>query len=546
MIDAIQLWGLLAVPESLILALSVLVLGRLIFRYRSASRCKLFTLALVAIIIAPALTIMVDHMAVVSSATPAPEAAIGTPVAESAIGAAAPKLTVALGSRDAVGGLVRVLGMIWILGMAIAGIRLLCGLRNLRRLLRSGSPCEDEAVLATVADVAQRLGLTRVPRVRIVDPAVSPFVTGIVRPTIVLPSALCAALEPAELEDVLIHEGAHILRRDLAVDFVQRALATVFWFCPWLHLLNRALTRAREEVCDNFVVTVRDATDYANTLLRVGEMIAQRPPVASAAMAVSKSSLRGRVETLLSSPCEHETKGAGLSVFAAFGVLLAGAMLVLLPLTGQAAEAVANKPETTPDAPATQVMVAAKFVEITGDAAHLLDENRAVSILTSEAAEALQKKLAELSGTDILSAPKVTTLSGQTATIKMVQQRTFAELQRPVELGVSFEVTPTVGEAGSIELEMKPEVVEFVGYADGMPIISTRTVDSQVKLRNGETVVLGGMTTEREVTVSDKIPLLGDLPLVGKLFSSPRTVSEERVLLVIVTATVLGPEGLPE
>ncbi|MFT5129578.1 MAG: hypothetical protein ACI8W8_003203, partial [Rhodothermales bacterium] len=188
--------------------------------------------------------------------------------------------------------------------------------------------------------------------------------------------------------------------------------AIVLWFCPWLHLLNRALSAARESVCDNFVLATRDVADYAHTLLRVGELIAERPPVTCAGMAVSKSSLRRRVEDLLGSSATRETRGAGPSVFGALGVLLALTVFLVRPLTAQAAEAVASKPIPPADAPAMQVMVETKFIEFTNDGAQSWPPESPVSLLSllslldKDAAEALLKKYTSSSGTDVLSAPK--------------------------------------------------------------------------------------------------------------------------------------------
>jgi len=198
--------------------------------------------------------------------------------------------------------------------------------------------------------------------------------------------------------------------------------------------------------------------------------------------------------------------------------------------------------------------------------------------------------LEQSASTDVLSAPKVTTLSGETAVIKMVQERFFPEdwtepefqagsasggtttgasftpaipqFGEATEVGVIMIVTPTVAADGySIDLDLEPEVVQFLQFDDysyevtvegntidailQMPVISRRKVQTKVIVWDGETVVLGGMITEHVTSIDDKIPFLGDVPLIGRLFRSDVARSEKRNLLIFVTARLVNPAGQP-
>ena len=126
-----------------------------------------------------------------------------------------------------------------------------------------------------------------------------------------------------------------------------------------------------------------------------------------------------------------------------------------------------------------------------------------------------------------------------------------------------LEALPTVASDNySIDLELKPQVIDFLGYDDSfnytmflagqpiqakasMPILSSRTVETKVIVWDGETVVLGGMIQERVDKYQDKVPLLGDIPLVGRLFRSDGERSEKINLLVFVTARLVDPSGRP-
>ncbi len=194
--------------------------------------------------------------------------------------------------------------------------------------------------------------------------------------------------------------------------------------------------------------------------------------------------------------------------------------------------------------------------------------------------------ISQKSNSDILSAPKVTTTSGNTAIIRMVEERYFPESWTEPELesdegsvtitpsspefgdardiGVLLEVTPTVENDGyTIGLDLRPQVLEFRGYDTehnvlttldngaeiewkfNMPIIAARTVETSVVIYNGETVVLGGMINEKVEEFVDSVPILSDVPLIGRLFENSGERTVKRNLLVFVTARLVDPAGQP-
>ncbi|MBO4513590.1 MAG: hypothetical protein J5746_12570, partial [Victivallales bacterium] len=189
---------------------------------------------------------------------------------------------------------------------------------------------------------------------------------------------------------------------------------------------------------------------------------------------------------------------------------------------------------------------------------------------------------------NVLSAPKVTTISGKTASIKVVTQRQFpdewdeAELEtdgdngsityKPAtpqfddkqDIGVMLFVTPVVApDKYSIYLDLEPQVIEFLGYdtsfnttqiidgrelemKNGMTaILSKREVKTKVVVWDGETIVLGGMIKEEHLKFEDKVPLLGHLPVIGHLFTSTGEKSIKTNTLIFVSARLVNPAGIP-
>jgi beta-lactamase regulating signal transducer with metallopeptidase domain/5-hydroxyisourate hydrolase-like protein (transthyretin family) len=160
----------------------------------------------------------------------------------------------------------------WGLGSVYLSARLLHGAWCVRRLWRRLRPLDAEAWTEELAAVARALGGVRLPEVCLSPDVRSPLVAGLLRPRVVLPEALPEYLRPHQLREVLVHECAHAVRGDPWVRLLQRLAAVLFWVHPLVHLLNRRLDHAREEVCDNHVLAQADAPAYAETLLTVAQV----------------------------------------------------------------------------------------------------------------------------------------------------------------------------------------------------------------------------------------------------------------------------------
>ena len=210
---------------------------------------------------------------------------------------------------------------------------------------------------------------------------------------------------------------------------------------------------------------------------------------------------------------------------------------------------------------------------------------------------AIVRALSQKQGTDLLSAPKVTVLSGNPATITVAQEmrypQSYGQTQAQVgtgsasgggsagvaitagtpqeftarNVGVELKVTPTVEEDDySISLDLNPRVTEFDGFVEYggpsiaisgsttvnvpsgfyQPIFSVRDISTKVTIWDGATLVMGGLTREEVKKVSDKVPILGDIPLLGRAFRSKGESAQKRNLLIFVTANLVSPGGSPK
>ncbi len=170
----------------------------------------------------------------------------------------------------------------------------------------------------------------------------------------------------------------------------------------------------------------------------------------------------------------------------------------------------------------------------------------------------VSRALNEKKGVDLLSAPKMTTHSQQRAKIEIVREFRYATAWKPGakkedpwvpahwatrNTGVTIDLVPTLKADGKIGLEVTPQIVEFEGFEDlghgrKKPIFSERKVQTDVTLRSGQTVILGGATREDKQIVEDSVPVLGDVPLLGRLFRSRHTQVLKRSLVILVTPRI--------
>ncbi|WP_406697876.1 M56 family metallopeptidase [Singulisphaera sp. Ch08] len=170
-------------------------------------------------------------------------------------------------SNNVVGGLF----VLWAAGLLIRLGRIVAGACQVSALTRSARELDPARYHATLASAREALGVVTLPPILTSARAVGPVALGLLRPRIVLPEGLAESVTAAVLRDVLVHEGAHALRRDPWVGLLQRLAAALFWPHPLVHYLNGQLTRAREEVCDNHVLRCDDACSYARALLALTE-----------------------------------------------------------------------------------------------------------------------------------------------------------------------------------------------------------------------------------------------------------------------------------
>ena len=159
---------------------------------------------------------------------------------------------------------------------------------------------------------------------------------------------------------------------------------------------------------------------------------------------------------------------------------------------------------------------------------------------------------------NIRSRPQIATLNGHPASLKIGTTqyyllRTQTPYQNPnqvllqqsqrfekIEANVVLDITPWVSASGEITADIRPEFSAPVGEFDPdvPPTINTRVLESTVRLRDGETIILGGLIQDEEQMLHHKVPLLGGIPLLGRLFRSTSTELVKSELVIFLTPHV--------
>jgi beta-lactamase regulating signal transducer with metallopeptidase domain len=172
------------------------------------------------------------------------------------------------------------LTVVWASGVVLLLVKLAWGWRRLGALRREFRPLDDVRVQQARRQASATLGTAATPPVVASRRAKSPLSLGILRPVIVLPEGLAESLNPQQLHDVIVHEGAHFLHHDHLLGLWQRVVQIVYWPHPLVYLLGRELDAAREEVCDDHVLQGDSALAYARTLLALSRRAGLARPVA--------------------------------------------------------------------------------------------------------------------------------------------------------------------------------------------------------------------------------------------------------------------------
>jgi TonB family protein len=242
-------------------------------RARYAASC----VALAAMAILPVVTVCLLYAAPAASQAPSGWAGAAPQTMRAAMPHAGSSFTWAGGWA---GWLARWALPVWSLGVLLFSLRLVWASRQISLLRRRAKPAEG-AVLAIVAGLQERMQLARPVRVLISAVADCPSLVGWIGPVVLLPAATVLGLTPQQLEAVLAHELAHILRYDYLVNMLQTVVETLLFYHPAVWWASARIRQERELCCDDLAVdSCGDALCYARALTRLERLRVTTPKLA--------------------------------------------------------------------------------------------------------------------------------------------------------------------------------------------------------------------------------------------------------------------------
>lgn len=185
------------------------------------------------------------------------------------------------------------------------------------------------------------------------------------------------------------------------------------------------------------------------------------------------------------------------------------------------------------------------------------------NVLSADQFQVVLSALESDTDVKLVSNPTVVTLNNSQATINIgedypIPKFTYNEERGTFEIsdieyksiGINLNVTPQVNSAGFINLDIEPEVSARAGTvplggASGteVPIISTRKTKTKITIKDGYTLAIGGLVESTDTKETSKVPFLGDIPGLGRLFRSNSNNLVTRNLIIFITAKTLNPDG---
>lgn len=163
------------------------------------------------------------------------------------------------------------------------------------------------------------------------------------------------------------------------------------------------------------------------------------------------------------------------------------------------------------------------------------------------------------SGSNVLSTPSIMTMDNESARFLSGQEipistgealgaanvNPFRTIERK-DVGIQLEVTPQINEGEEIRLQIRQEISSIAGPVSSSfseLVTNKREIETTVSVKNGDIVVLGGLVQQDEITSVEKVPFLGDIPLLGRLFRSDSRSSAKTNLMIFLRPTIVRNAG---
>ena len=175
--------------------------------------------------------------------------------------------------------------------------------------------------------------------------------------------------------------------------------------------------------------------------------------------------------------------------------------------------------------------------------------------LTSPQVQAARSAQIQKGNGRIVSRPRISAQSGSTAkiitgdalpiltSIALSGVNGVSQQVQYVNVGVTLQIAPRVSGDGFVSSHVFAVVSSVTGFSQGYPTISQREAETSATVRDGDSFVIGGLTQDENISTKTKVPLLGDIPLIGQAFRNERTTRSKTELYIVVTPRIVHRVG---
>lgn len=436
---------------------------------------------------------------------------------------------------------------LWWLGCIVVGLRLLLRLRTPRVSQLTAAPAALKIVLDRECGL---MDIRPIPAL-LTSPKAMPMVYGLRRAAIILPTG---AIEwsTAKLTSIIRHELAHLRRRDVFWSMMVEAALLPVWWNPFARVLRRRALEWTEQACDDAVINTGVApTQYATDLLSLSLRNALIPTSAHGLAALSKPGQQARFERVLAEGAERGTissRKAAITGLLTLGLLILATLFVSCSSVPKDATArdqrvaiapVVNIPRAVEGA--EQIRLSVKIFEVDFPSDEELEKSTLADWIAGRkkllaAADGAELFDLQRPGSDILSAPHIVTEPGRQAKLEIGSLVPLSGEDKPEFAKVGIEIDSVVwptGETNTLKVDLTNSTREVVGHEPdegGFDVPQIRHLQGKYQglLPNGSYLLIG--QPMQPVLLRDKVPVLGDIPLLGRMFRSSRVGRERKVV----------------
>lgn len=222
---------------------------------------------------------------------------------------------------------------IWAIGVAFLCTRLLTSWLSLRRLVAAAYPPADKAILTRFERLTERVQVRRPVVLLETTALVVPMVVGWIKPIVIVPTAMLSGMTTIQVEAILAHELAHILRHDYALNVAQNFIETIFFYHPAVWWISQQIREERENCCDDVATTICGSpTEYVRALTALEQLRSHASPIVVSAKG---GTLLKRVRRILNVDAAPQRSGLLVPISMVATILVLGFVAGLQSVAGR-------------------------------------------------------------------------------------------------------------------------------------------------------------------------------------------------------------------